>query len=151
MDKNSKNATKSGKKTLKNGSKKFHPKIEFVQNILSNFGKTYLTKPQKSNFLSFTMKTYLPAPSRIVQCCSLARDFSSTLYNGRGNEGEIQLHSKIESVQNILCKISDRLLVLWPNNHKQHCISTDIFFLPDNNYLDLTLNKTNIVLQLIFQ
>ena len=42
------------------------------------------------------MKKYLPAPSCIVQCCLLARDFSSTLYNRRGNEGEIQFHSKIE-------------------------------------------------------
>ena len=60
-------------------------------------------------------------------------------------QGEIQFHSKIESAQNMLSKVSDRLLVLWPNNHQQHCISTDyFFFLPDNNHLDLMLNKTNI-------
>ena len=65
-------------------------------------------------------------------------------------EGEIQFHSKIESVQNILSTISDRLPLLWPNNQQQHCISTDYFFLPDNNLLDLTLNATNIKINSYF-
>ena len=126
------------------GSEIFHPQIEFVRNILSKLNKIYLSKSQKGNLLSVYMKTYLSSPSCIpVQCCLLTTDSSSTLYNGREKmrEGEIQFHSKIESVQNILSKIADRLPVLWPVITSNIVFQQITFFLP---FKFSRLNETNI-------
>ena len=90
-----------------------NPKTEFVRNILSDLDKIYLNKPQNSNFLSLTKKHIFQLPLALYNVVYLQEISPQHCTTGEGMRQEgIQFHFKIESVQNILSKIADRLPVL---------------------------------------